>query len=144
MPFRFLPVAAAVPFLLLLSARPSASAPLPVLPHRAALGRCDPSSTRVDCGYYGTEHFYHPETLPLYPIAFAFTYVAIRHQRNAMRTAQLLLVTHRYRRNSRYSLVLHAEPAVARLRYHPSLQRPRFMHQRCLRLRFGLRYLCRT
>jgi hypothetical protein len=51
---RYLPVAAAVPFLLLLIAQPSASAPLTLVPARAALGRCDPSSTRVDCGYYGT------------------------------------------------------------------------------------------
>jgi hypothetical protein len=61
---RSLPLAAAAALCLLLHiARPITAAPIPFVPARFALGRCDPSSTRVDCGYYGR----HPVPSPPSP-----------------------------------------------------------------------------
>ncbi len=56
MQFRYFSLAAVAACLLLLSLSAVSSAPVPLVPSRSAFGRCDPSATRVDCGYYGATH----------------------------------------------------------------------------------------
>jgi hypothetical protein len=130
MRLRYAYVAAVAQVILLLALRPIASAPLPLVPARSAFGRCDPSATRIDCGYYGATRTLQP--------ADSSSPLTHRNQRNAMRAARLLLVTRLLRRHGRHAVVLHSEPAVARLLHHPPMQWPRLMHQRCLPVRFRL------
>jgi hypothetical protein len=63
-----LPVAAVATFLLLLAAPPIQAAPLPLVPTHFSSGRCDPSASRIDCGYYGANLINPPASaLPLTP-----------------------------------------------------------------------------
>ena len=67
-----------------------------------------------------------------------------RYKRNAVRTAQLLLVPHPLPHHTRHTVVLHAESAVARLRDHAPMQWPWLLHQRRVPVRFRLCDLLRT